>query len=122
MTRLEKMMKWVAALFAIGFIFICLIRFGFRPTGRDCVRQSSPDGAYVAERCVLEWRPGGNSDYQGKVYDSKSGRLLVDRTFSTPVPDLSWSEDSVAFSRGGDESSFVTLPPTWFDRLKAAIL
>ena len=114
-------MKWPAALSAVGLLLICLIGFGSRSTATECVRERSPDGAYMAERCLLEWRPGGNSDYRGRVYDGNTGELLVHRTFSTPVPDLSWSEDSVSFSRGGDESSFVTLPPTFFDRIKAAL-
>lgn len=114
-------MKWSVTLFALAFFLICLISFGSRHTASECTRRTSHDGTYIAERCLLQWQPGGNSEYRGRIYDGKSGKLLVDRTFSTPVPDLSWSENSVSFSRGGDESSFVTLPPSLFDRVKAAL-
>ncbi|BCQ27022.1 hypothetical protein NK8_52110 (plasmid) [Caballeronia sp. NK8] len=97
----------------------------------------SPDRAYAAERCLLAWAPGGNSEYVGRVFDAKSGKKLAQRTFSTPVPDFLWS-DGVCSSDGpglpqqcigpgilfssGDPikgNARIPLPPPWYDRLPA---
>ncbi|WP_434114827.1 hypothetical protein [Paraburkholderia caffeinilytica] len=93
-----------------------------RSKARDCSKTSSDGGRYTAELCLLRWNPGGDSDYIGRVYNAKDGELLAERTFRTPVPELSWWKDeNVSFSRGGDDSSLVTLPPTLYDRLLAQI-
>ncbi|WP_143189357.1 hypothetical protein [Paraburkholderia lycopersici] len=88
----------------------------------ECVRATSPDGRYIAERCVISWNHLVNPLYLGRVYDSKTGELLVRRRFNTPapeVPDQWWDKDEVLFSRGGDEDAFIHLPPTLYDRLMA---
>ncbi|MBB5398809.1 MULTISPECIES: hypothetical protein [Paraburkholderia] len=86
----------------------------------QCIKSTSKNGRYIAERCLLQWRGGNDPDYRGQVYDAVSGKLLVRRTFSTPVPELIWLDDEgVSFSRGGDDASFVKLPPSFYDRLIA---
>jgi hypothetical protein len=121
---------------AVGVLYFCL--FDTTPRGIECERSASPNGAYIAERCVLHWRPGSNSDYVGRVFDAKREKKLAQHTFSTSVPDLSWSpggtyyldtdgplhqfRPSVGFSRGdgGDDSTYISLPPTTWDRILAA--
>jgi hypothetical protein len=108
------------AIWAIAIVCVLYaVHLSLRSEATECVREASTDGIYVAERCLLHWRPGGSSSYRGRVYDAKTHALLVERTFDTPVPQLSWSADSVSFSRGGDESSSIPLPPTLFDRITA---
>ncbi len=105
---------WVAVNYGIGV--------GLRSKARDCKKSLSNGGRYIAELCLLRWNPGDDSDYIGRVYDAKNGELLVKRTFSTPVPKLSWwKEESVSFSSGGDDSSWVVLPPSMYDRLRAKL-
>ncbi|MFP3567632.1 hypothetical protein [Paraburkholderia sp. SIMBA_030] len=124
------------ALIAIGALYFAL--FNRTPHGTKCQRSTSPDGVYMAERCLLVRIPGGNSEYVGRLFNAKSGKLLAQHTFSTPVPDLSWSSGvtyslkpdgpvhyfgpSVGFSigDGSDDSTYISLPPSGWDRLLAA--
>jgi hypothetical protein len=93
-----------------------------RSKAHDCRRTPSDGGHYIAELCLLRWNPGNDSDYVGRVYDAKNRELLAERTFSTPVPELLWwKEDNVSFSRGGDDSSWVILPPSLYDKLLAKL-
>ncbi|MPW09047.1 hypothetical protein GCT19_25915 [Paraburkholderia sp. CNPSo 3155] len=86
----------------------------------ECIKSTSKNGRYIAERCLLQWRGGNDPDYRGQVYDAVSGKLLVRRTFSTPVPELIWLDgEGVSFSRGGDDASFIKLPPSFYDRMIA---
>ncbi|MGF6446710.1 hypothetical protein [Paraburkholderia youngii] len=86
----------------------------------ECIKSTSKNGRYIAERCLLQWRGGNDPDYRGQVYDAVSGKLLVRRTFSTPVPELIWLDDEgVSFSRGDDDASFVKLPPSFYDQMIA---
>jgi len=113
-----------AALFALVVVlYFSLI--DQTPHGAECQKSTSPDGFYTAERCLLHWHPGGDSDYVGRVYDAKSGKLLAQRTFSTTVPEISWLSYEgaiVSFSIGdvdvGDAD--IPLPPSRWDRLLAA--
>jgi len=120
----------------VGALYFSL--FDTTPQGRECERSSSPDGLYVAERCLLHWVSSFESKYVGRLFDAKSGQKLAQHTFSTSVPDLAWypgmdyspKEDgvlsrlppSVGFSigDGGDEATFISLPPSKWDRLLAA--
>ncbi|MFM0338963.1 hypothetical protein [Paraburkholderia fungorum] len=105
---------WVAVNYWIGV--------DLRSKAHDCKKASSDGGRYIAELCLLRWNPGNDSDYVGRVYDAKDGELLAKRTFSTPAPELSWWKDeSVSFSSGGDDSSWVILPPSVYDRLLARL-
>jgi hypothetical protein len=120
---------------ALGVIYFCL--FNHTPQGTECESSKSPDGLYAAQRCLLDWIPGGNSEYVGRLFDAKTGSLLAERTFDTPVPQLSWSSGvyyypnsnslvtnfinpSVSFSIGGGRSTYISIPPSKWDRLLAA--
>ncbi|MBI0329513.1 hypothetical protein GIY62_20890 [Burkholderia plantarii] len=132
MKLFKRMVLFVAA---VGMLSFCLTER--TPHGTDCQKSASPDELYIAERCLLKWIPGGNSEYVGRVF-TKNGKLLAQRTFSTPVADFIWSDGvcasdgpelpeectgpGVLFSRGdpsqGDSS--ISLPPSWWDRFLAA--
>ncbi|EIF33867.1 hypothetical protein BCh11DRAFT_01656 [Burkholderia sp. Ch1-1] len=135
-TRIVK----VARMAAMGAI-IAMLYFGLfdhTSRGTECQKSTSPNGFYKAERCLLDWIPGGSSRYVGRVFDAKNGKLLAQHTFSTPVPDLSWSSGvlysldpdgplryfgaTVGFSKGdgGDDSTYISLPPSRWERLLAA--
>ncbi|QIE26181.1 hypothetical protein SBC1_45460 (plasmid) [Caballeronia sp. SBC1] len=74
----------------VGVLYFSL--FDTTPPGTECERSTSPNGLYIAERCVVQWIPGGNSKYVGRVFDAKSRRKLAQHTFSTPVPQIAWFE------------------------------
>lgn len=109
------------ALFAVvlGGLYLCL--FNRTPHGDSCVSSTSTNGVYIAELCMLTWSSRDDPEYAGRIYDAKSGTMLVQRTFPTPVREITWFDDgSMSFSRGGDEAAFIDLPPSKWDRLLAA--
>ncbi|MCX4144786.1 MULTISPECIES: hypothetical protein [Paraburkholderia] len=116
---------WVTRIASVAVLWIAVnywIGADLRSKAHDCRKTPSDGGRYIAELCLLRWNPGNDSDYVGRVYDAKNSELLAERTFSTPVPELSWwKEDNVSFSRGGDDSSWVILPPSLYDRLLAKL-
>lgn len=114
--------RQIAILVVLGVAVNYWIGVDSRSKAHDCRKTPSDGGRYIAELCLMRWNPGGDSDYIGRVYNAKDGDLLVERTFSTPVPELSWwNEENVSFSRGGDDSSWVILPPSRYDRLLAKL-
>nr|WP_057924620.1 hypothetical protein [Burkholderia ambifaria] len=101
-------------------IYMCYLGFfNSTPNGTGCRSSASSDGRYMAELCLLKWVPGGSSTYVGRIFDAGSGKLAVQRTFSTPTPEISWFDNSMSFSRGGDESTFITFPLSMWDRVLA---
>jgi hypothetical protein len=120
---LFKYPRQIAALILIGVLYLVL--FNHTPQGTECKRSTSPDGDYIAERCVLNWNPGDSTEYVGRLFDAKNGRLLAELTLKTPVPELSWSDfegKSVSFSIGDadDNDGSIPIPPSQWDRLLAA--
>lgn len=116
--------KQVALLAAVaGVLFLCVT--DRTPNGTECQKSASPEGLYTAERCLLKWIPEGNSEYVGRVFDTKSGRKLAQHTFSTPDPQIAWYSHTaiyVSFSigDGGDDATHILLPPSRWDRLMAS--
>jgi len=107
----------------IGMIYF--LAFNHTPPGTECQHSKSPDGLYIAERCLLDWVPGGNSKYVGRLFDAASGHLVAQHTFATPVPTILWSShegETVLFSvgDGGDDATYIPIPPSTWDRLLAA--
>jgi len=120
---LFKFPKQIAKLAVIGVLYLVL--FNHTPQGTECERSTSPDGKYIAERCLLESVPGGgNSKYVGRLFDAKNGELLAELTLRTPIPELLWGDyegESVLFSRGDalDNDGSIRIPPSKWDRLLA---
>lgn len=105
------------AIVALGYFF-----FTHRADSQaySCIRSTSPDGRYLAEECTLDWDHGDNPKYVGRLYDAASGKLLARRTLHTPVPGITWVNNSLLFSSGGDDEDMVPLPPSPYDRFNAA--
>jgi hypothetical protein len=111
------------AVLAVTFAMLFVATHTDNRSASECIKSTSKNGRYIAERCLLQWRGGNDPDYRGQVYDAASGKLLVRRTFSTPVPELIWLDDEgVSFSRGGDDASFIKLPPSFYDRMIAKFI
>lgn len=122
MSKVAKAVIWFALAVAVGITINYALDIERRLKADECERSRSPGGQYLAERCLVQWRGPDDSDYVGRVYDARSGTLLVERSFNTPVPELFWwKSEAVSFSRGGDESSTVCLPPTAYDRFNALL-
>ncbi|QIE26441.1 hypothetical protein SBC1_42820 (plasmid) [Caballeronia sp. SBC1] len=103
----------------VGVLYFSL--FDTTQHGTECHKLTSPNGIYIAERCLLQWVPGGDSKYVGRVLDAKSGKKLAQHTFSTPEPTILWFVDgTMSFSTGGDDDAFITLPASTWDKLLAA--
>ncbi|MFT4070211.1 hypothetical protein [Paraburkholderia sp.] len=107
----------------VGMIY--LFAFNHTPHGTECQSSKSPDGLYMAERCLLDRVPGGNSKYVGRLFNAQSGALLAQHTFATPVPIILWSSyegKTVLFSvgDGGGDSTYIPIPPSRWDRFLAA--
>ncbi|WP_156992618.1 hypothetical protein [Paraburkholderia oxyphila] len=102
---------------ALGYMF-----FTHRADSQaySCVRSTSPDGRYIAEECTLDWDRGDNPKYVGRLYDAASGKLLARRTLHTPVPGITWVNQYLLFSSGGDDEDMVALPLSLYDRFNAA--
>lgn len=120
-----SLMRFALLVPVIGTLFICLT--DLTPRGTECQKSAPPDGLYVAERCLLKWVPGGNSEYVGRVFDAKSGKKLAQHIFRTPDPQIAWYSYTalyVSFSIGDDSSDapYISLPPSKWDRLLAARL
>jgi hypothetical protein len=134
MNLIKHLKRPMAIALALSLFFFAV--FDLTSPGSNCKRSVSPDGLYRAERCTLEWNPGGSSNYVGRLFDAKTGKLLAQRTFTTAVPDLFWSSGvsypdssqtvkqigpSVEFSRGDpdDGESGIQIPPSLWDKLLA---
>jgi hypothetical protein len=122
--KVKRIILGVALWIALPVVGLAggLYWLAYRPDSgaTDCERRISPNERYVAEECLISW--GGRDDlyYVGRVCDAKTGTLLVRRRFSTPLPEIDWSDNgNLLFSRGGDDASYVELPPSLFDRITA---
>ena len=83
---------------------------------------------------MVDW-DRDSPEYVGRLFDASTGRKLAQRTFNTPVSQLSWSSGVqyrlkpeepfvdvgpfVSFSVGGGDNSTINLPPSKWDRLLA---
>ncbi|MEQ5841056.1 hypothetical protein N0A02_16645 [Paraburkholderia acidicola] len=118
----KKVAKIIVTIIVLWMVVNYWTDFELRSKAHECKKQLSDSGLYLAELCLLQWNPGGDSDYLGRVYDAKTGTLLVERMFQSPVPQVSWwKSEYVLFERGGRGSGLVNLPPSLFDRLTAKL-
>lgn len=86
-----------------------------RRSASEC--RSETEGRYVGEVCVLA------SEYGTlfRLYDASSGELLAERKYYSPQsPQLLWSAEDVCYDVS-DDDGYVSLPPTWLDRLRAKL-
>src|SRR6202012_408825 len=114
-----------AAPIAITIGMIYFLAFNHTPPGTECQSSKSPDGLYIAQRCLLNWVPGGNSQYVGRLFDANSGQLVAQHTFATPVPTILWSSYEgatvlFAVGDGDDDATYIPIPPSTWDKLLAA--
>jgi hypothetical protein len=135
MKPIGKKISLICCILVAGAAYFGLLNH--TPHGTECVKSTSPDGTYIAERCFLGMQGfrSDNGRYVARVFDAKSGSLLAESVFETPVPDFSWSTGfyysdlkqaryvgpAVYFQRGGEDGdgSSISLPPSTWDRLLA---
>jgi hypothetical protein len=109
----------VVTVVVFGLNYACDV--GLRSKAHEChIEKSKKDGGlYDAELCYLT----GNSDgytMRLRLYSSKDGSLLAERTFTDLDPELVWSREWIGYNvNGGD--AYVPLPPSWLDRMRAKL-
>ncbi len=113
-------MKWKGLVFAIlSFIVIgvpYLDGVDKRNGAHDCRRQNE-GGLYIGEICFLPYANGTLF----RLYDSETGELLAERTYSDLDPSVVFGEDRVYYNMGATSEGYVMLPPTWLDRFRAKL-
>ncbi|MFP6558547.1 hypothetical protein WJ542_09515 [Paraburkholderia sp. B3] len=106
--------------------------FDDTPHGTKCERSNSPDGKFIAERCMFGMEGRAGNDYVGRLYDEKNGRLLAQHTFVAYADDIQvlWTgfgeeekhyNKSVMFIKGdgGDDQTYIDLPPSSWEKIRA---
>ncbi|WP_019450117.1 hypothetical protein [Cupriavidus sp. BIS7] len=99
---------------------ILLVWYGagayYRFTAGECERET--EGAYIGEHCYLALRDSSLF----RLYDAKSGEKLAERNFTEiDIPRIIWSDDRVIYDLGASPSGYISLPPTWLDRVRAKL-
>lgn len=118
--------KSYAVCFFLIFIFAPVTiglwaRINSRLNARECRLEKSPDGKYVGEICLTSYEHL-NSNYLIRIYSAESNSLLADRVFNerdgaSDQVELHWRNNAVEII-GSDA---ISLPPTWWDRLRAKL-
>lgn len=96
-------------------------RINSRSNARECRLEKSPDGKYAGEICLTRYEHL-NSDYLIRIYSAEGKHLLADRMFNerdgaSDQVELHWHNNAVEII-GSDA---ISLPPTWWDRLRARL-
>jgi len=120
-TRLRRMAKHCAAVvistIAAWLIADYLWLAQLRPTAHGCHSDVSDNGEYVATRCLLN----AGQDYL-RLYESRTGRLIADRTYSCDPADPKLIVlDHIVFDGCAHDDSAIKLPPSLLDRLRAKL-
>lgn len=116
-------MRRFCSILACIVTLIGLLAYGadvmYRSTAHECKREMSPSGRYVGETCYLAREYGTLF----RLYDAHTEELQTERSYLDPdAPHLVWQQDLVQYDVGAtDGKGFVTLPPSWKDRLKAKL-
>lgn len=112
-TRLFKLGIPLSVIASVPYCHNALIRSG----AHDCRRETV--GNYIGETCYVprEW------GVVFRLYNAHSGELLAERNYIDPeVPRLLWIDHRVRYDfNAKDGEGFVTLPPSWLDRLRAKL-
>lgn len=109
------LLKIGAALSVAVMVLLYGLDVRARHGATECERVTS--GNYIGEVCYIPREYGALF----RLYESKSGRLLAERTYYDPEPPhMFWHSDYVHYDIT-DEDGYVRLPPTWLDRLRAKL-
>jgi len=114
---LQRIVVIVVVVF--GLSYACDV--GLRSKAHEChTEESKKDGGlYNAELCYLTGSSDGYT-MRLRLYSSKDGSLLAERTFTDLDPELVWSREWIGYNiNGGD--AYVPLPPSWMDRMRAKL-
>ena len=117
---MRKTVLIIATIGLAGVGFNYMSGVWLRSHAHDCERKQSSDGVYIAELCLL-MDNGHDADYVARIYAARNGVLLAERTFDTTQADMEWFDGQVTFQHGGDADSWITLPPSMLDRLRAKL-
>ncbi len=111
--RLFRLAVLAVVIASMPYCYDALNRSGARECRRETVEN------YIGETCYLpnEW------GVVFRLYDARSGELLAERSYVDPeVPRLLWIGNDVQYDfNAKDGEGFVTLPPTWLDKLRAKL-
>lgn len=69
---------------------------------------------YIGEICAI----GLRTKYLFRLFEIKSGKLVAERTFYHPDPQILWGDNQVWY---GDDDEYVALPPALLDRFMAKL-
>ncbi|WP_454726062.1 MULTISPECIES: hypothetical protein [Cupriavidus] len=117
--------RLIGRLFKIMAVFLVLmmvVSYGHDAVNRlgahECQRESgrSGGGSYVGEMCFLLF----GDAMVFRLYDVKTGELLVERTYNHPEPRILWADQEVWYDTSGKDG-YVALPPTRWDWIKARL-
>jgi hypothetical protein len=115
-----KLMKIKYRVMSVVAVVICALYFTSainRVRAHECVKKESRYGPYIGEYCYLPYRDG----MLFRLYDAKTNRLLAERGYSDIEPRIVFSEDVVYYNMSASPEEYVSLPPTWLDRLRAKL-
>lgn len=88
-----------------------------RRTAHACETDVSYNGQYTATQCLLD----AGYDYI-RVYDSRTKRLLADRTYSCEPSNVKLIvDDAMVFDGCAEDDSVINLPPSLVDRIRALL-
>jgi hypothetical protein len=99
---------------ALGYVWDLFLRIDVK----NCeVEMSEQDGGlYIAELCYVN-----SYAKRLRLYSSRDGTLLAERTFSTYRDStLTWWDGRLNYDSNGN-AAFISLPPSWMDRMRAKL-
>ncbi|WP_211443216.1 hypothetical protein [Collimonas humicola] len=111
----------VTTVTVLGLNYACDVER--RSTARNCRTEISDEdgGLYSAELCEIN---GAGSDYSMRLrlYSSRDGSLLAERTYKHPEPKLTWAIGGERLIYGWpNNDNTIPLPPSWMDRMRAKL-
>lgn len=111
------LLKLVAVLSMAGVMLLYGLDVKARRGAKGCERETV--GRYIGETCYISREHGALF----RLYDSKSGELLAERMYyDLDSLHMVWFSDLVQYDLGDEDSKgYVSLPPTWLDRLRARL-
>jgi hypothetical protein len=116
---LSSVLFWISALSGVVLLLDYSLDVSKRQSrGGDCVWdlvEKEKNFPYVARYCYLT-----KNTAMLRLYDDKEEVLLAERMFfEMDYVMLNWTGDKLIYSNS--EFDFISLPPTWIDRLRAKL-